>query len=203
LSAPKIFSVMFKFSTPKYNLGVAVLQCEVCGCQIVGKPFRVIIEGAKMTTCAECSELGSDYWKPESKSYRHPAETKTETAFRSIPVSRKKSVNVPEDSMAVEDFGLLVRQAREKLGLSHEELGRKIGEKVSVIRKIENEKMAPDQKLAAKLQHALRVKLFVPLVEPERTFPSSPPSKGVTLGEIAVLKNGKRRRLQKDEGDHS
>jgi len=193
---------MFKFNATEYNLGVVILQCEVCGRQIVGKPYRVIIEGAKMMTCAKCAKLGSDYWEPESKSFRYSAKGKTGTIMKSAPVKKRKSVNVPEDLVIVENYGLLIKRAREKLGLKHEDLGRKIGEKVSVIRKVENERMMPDQKLAAKLEHALRIKLLVPLVEPETVLPSSPPSKGITLGEIVILKNGKRRR-PKNEGNHS
>jgi len=182
--------------------GDAVLQCEVCGRQIAGKPYRVIIEGAKMSTCGECAKLGSTYWEPQSKSLKQPAEKKTKTIARSVPIKREISVKVPEDLEIEDGFGLHVRRAREKLSLSYEELGRKIGEKVSVIKKIESGKMIPDQKLATKLEHALRIKLFVSRAEPETVFPSSPPRTSVTLGEVVHLKSEKRRSLE-DEGNHS
>lgn len=100
---------------------------------------------------------------------------------------------VSEDIVVVEGYGSLVRRAREKLGLSHEELGRRIAEKVSVLKKIENEKMVPDQKVSEKLEHILGIKLMVPLVVPKVPLDSAPKIKGVTLGEIAELKDAKRR----------
>jgi len=155
-----------------------------------------------MATCEKCAKLGSDYWEPESESSKQPAEGKIKIVATSLPTRRGISLSVTEDLEVVEDFGLRVRQAREKLGLNHEELGRKIGEKVSVLRKIESGRMVPDQKIAAKLEHALRIKLLVPVAEPETAPSSSPPSIGVTLGEIVHLKGEKRRRPE-DESNHS
>ncbi|MEM2111571.1 MAG: multiprotein bridging factor aMBF1 [Candidatus Bathyarchaeia archaeon] len=164
------------------------MQCEVCGYQIAGKPQRVIIEGAKMITCEKCAKLGSTHWEPER------ASTKKETKLvaRNTLLRRKTFLNPPENLEIVEGFGSSLRQAREKLGLSYEDLGRKISEKVSVIKKIESEKIVPDQKLAAKLENILRVKLFVPAVETEAMLKVPPPTAGVTVGEIIHLKNGKR-----------
>jgi putative transcription factor len=79
------------------------------------------------------------------------------------------------------------------MGLSHVDLGRKIAEKVSVLKKIENEKMVPDQKVSEKLEHTLGIKLMVPLVVPKVPLPSIPSIKSVTLGEIVKLKDAKRR----------
>lgn len=93
----------------------------------------------------------------------------------------------------VDDFNLRVRQAREKLGLSHEDLGRKIGERVSVLRKIESKKMFPDDKLAQKLEHALKVKLLAPLQEPKV------PSAGLSLPREATLGDVVRLRKKKTE----
>ncbi len=168
------------------------MQCEVCGRQIIGEPHRVIIERAKMTTCSSCAKLGSAEWKPE------PAQRISPTAgAASIPrtayIKKRGTAMVSEDIVVVEGYGSLVRRAREKLGLSHEELGRRIAEKVSVLKKIENEKMVPDQKVSEKLEHILGIKLMVPLVVPKVPLDSAPKIKGVTLGEIAELKDAKRR----------
>ena len=91
----------------------------------------------------------------------------------------------------VDKFGLRIRRAREKLELSHKDLGRKIGEKVSVLRKIESGKMTPDHRLAEKLQHALRVKLLVPPSEPKVPSAVLSQPRGITLGEVVRLKKRK------------
>ena len=182
----------------KIYSGVGILQCDVCGRQIIGKSYRVIIERAKMTTCSQCAELGSAYWEPEPKRNKQPLISGVRTTVN-IP-SKKTFTNIPENVAIIENFGSIIRQAREKLGLSHEDLGRKISERVSVIKKVETEKMVPDEKLAAKLEHTLRVKLLTTIVEPKTTLPVPQTSKTVTLGEIVILKNGKRRRQKVESG---
>lgn len=186
--------------------GGTSLQCEVCGRQIHGKPKKVIIEGAKMVVCAECAKLGSAYIEPEVRRIkpfiRSVKRTTVKRPVRTLK-KRNKPKGISEELELVEDFGFRVRQARERLHLTHEILGRKIGEKVSVIKKIESGKMVPDQKLATKLEHMLKIKLLVPFTEHKvSTQISSPTYTGVTLGEIVQLKTGKRRQSQ-NEGDHS
>ncbi|MEM2144838.1 MAG: helix-turn-helix domain-containing protein, partial [Candidatus Jordarchaeaceae archaeon] len=97
---------------------------------------------------------------------------------------------------------LIVRRAREKIGLSHEDLGRKIAEKVSVIKKVENEKIVPDQKLAEKLERALGIKIVVPLIEPEVSFHSISKDRTLTLGEVVKLKDTKKKGIE-NESDNS
>jgi putative transcription factor len=196
-------NVTLKLSSPEYNLGVRVLQCDVCGREIIGKPHQVIIERAKMTTCSKCARLGSAYWKSEPKRLKPSAKKDSVTRVRSTPARRKKTTTVREDLVVADDYALLIRQAREKSDLAQADVGKMIAEKASVISKVESGKMVPSQRLAAKLEHTLRIKLLVPLAEPETSSFPSLPSKGLTLGEIATLKEGKRRRRQTNESDHS
>lgn len=164
------------------------LHCEVCGRQIVGKPYKAVIEGAKMVVCGNCVKLGSAYWeeRPQRRVKR------TAKPLPQISVSRKKQPPALAEALElVEDFSLRIRRAREGMGLSHEDLGRKIGEKVSVLRKIESGKMTPDHRLAEKLQHALRVKLLVPPSEPKVPSVALPHPREVTLGDVARLKKRK------------
>jgi len=59
------------------------------------------------------------------------------------------------------DFPSIVKAAREKLGLTQEQLGRKINVKPSVISHVETGKMKPDLALARTLMHELKVNLLV------------------------------------------
>ena len=65
------------------------------------------------------------------------------------------------------DYNVIVKQAREKMGLTQEALGRAINEKPSVISHVESKKLKPDPILARKLMHQLRVNLLVPSSELE------------------------------------
>lgn len=53
-----------------------------------------------------------------------------------------------------------IKKAREMLGLSQDELGRRIGEKPSVIRLLESGKLKPSDSLARKIESFLRIQLF-------------------------------------------
>jgi putative transcription factor len=168
---------------------VIFLQCEVCGRQIFGAPFRAIIEGANLTVCSQCSKLGSGYWEPK----REPL---TQSARRTInrqpirPYIKRKSgtSTMPDTLELVSNLGQMVRQARRDMGMSHEDLGRKIRERVSVLRKIESDKMIPDFVLAEKLEHALKIKLRVPPSEPKAQISSTNKPKGTTLGDLISFK---------------
>lgn len=162
-----------------------MVLCEVCGRQIFGNPLRAIIEGAKMTVCGECAKLGSGYWEPKPQ---HRAKKRTKGQPITSVQRRKPIPSVTETLELVDDFGQRVRQARRKLELSHKDLGRKIREKVSVLRKIESGKMVPDLVLAEKLEHALKIKLRVPPQEPKTQFVLLSRPRGTTLGDLVSPK---------------
>ena len=84
--------------------------------------------------------------------------------------------------------------------MSHEDLGRKIREKVSVLRKIESGKMVPDLGLAERLEHALKVKLRVPSSEPKAQYVSLSKPRVTTLGDLVLLKDtGKEEKKERKQ----
>jgi len=166
------------------------MRCEVCGRKIIGPPNRAVIEGAKMLVCSNCAKLGSIYWEAKTEPRLRKVAKRLPTQV--LPPRKQPPLSVAENLELIDDFGAKIRQAREKLGLSHEDLGKKISEKVSVLRKIESGKMAPDNLLVEKLQHALHMKLLVPISEPKvpsKALASRPASP--TLGDIAQVKKEK------------
>ena len=165
------------------------MQCEVCGRRILGKPLKATIEGAKMIVCGNCAKLGTVYLEATSL----PAPRKRKITKHATPKfsMRKQPPQVTEDLELIDSYSLQIRQAREKHGLSHEDLGREIGEKVSVLRKIETRKMTPNHQLAEKLEHALGIRLLVPPSEPKIPSLSLPKPPEITLGKIVHLKKRK------------
>lgn len=162
------------------------MLCEVCGRKISGKPYKALIEGARLVVCGDCATLGSISWE-----YKPPRPARP-PAPRGAPRRSARASATPRGppeptEELVEDFGVRIRQAREARGLSHEDLGRRLSEKVSVLKKLEGHKMTPDNKLVEKLEHALKIKLLVPKTTKE--FPKSLlatglPSKAITLGDL-------------------
>ncbi len=165
------------------------MRCEVCGRKIYGKSYRVMIEGAKLTVCGKCAKLGTIIWD-ETKLKTSMLSAKVPTRRLILKTKSKKSRQaIVENGLElVEDFDAKIRQARRKLGLSHKELGRKISEKVSVLKKIEKGKMTPDNRLATKLEHTLKIKLLVQASEekvPKANI--KPVSRELTLGDLIQL----------------
>ncbi|HYB68050.1 MAG TPA: multiprotein bridging factor aMBF1 [Candidatus Acidoferrales bacterium] len=166
------------------------MRCEVCGCKIPGKPFNVIIEGARLTVCGECAKHGKICYDEPRPKQVFPKPKAAPVAFR---VQTRPSTPPVDTSVELtEDYGTRIRKAREKLGLSHEELGKRLNEKVSLLKKIETGRMTPSDKLATALEHILKVKLIVPWKEEK--VPQAKMSKvltrELTLGDLIHPKKG-------------
>ena len=89
----------------------------------------------------------------------------------------------------IEGYANKIRVAREKLVLSHEDLGKKINEKASLLKHIETGKVAPNNQLASKLEHALRIQLMVPIAdEKSNTQVHRAANEEMTLGDLVEFK---------------
>ena len=167
------------------------VQCEVCGQRIWGKPHRSMIEGAMLYTCDECAKLGSRSWVSEPKPRSAPPRDRV-AAPRRVVVRRRGRVDLSEGVELVENFAQVIRRAREKAGLTHEELGKKISERSSVLQKVETDKFQPDHALARRLEHALGVTILVPAAIPSVADASvvKQPFEP-TLGDVVSIKKRK------------
>jgi putative transcription factor len=88
----------------------------------------------------------------------------------------------------VEGYGKRIRRGREKLGFTHEELSRKIGEKISLLQKLETEKMTPDLALAKKLENTLRIKILgAPTKAQVGDEVNAHKPTDLTLGDVVVV----------------
>ena len=159
--------------------------CEICGREIVGKPARSLVEGARLIVCQQCSSLGTRLPSfPDRPARPVIPPTHTHAPIEKLP----KAV---EESDLIEDYPTTVKKARAKLGLSQKDLAFKAKEKVTVIQKIEIGKMLPTMRLAKELEHILRIRLLVPRDELEVPAPPRRPSPlpGVTLGDVALVRH--------------
>lgn len=153
------------------------MLCEVCGIKILGKTFRATIEGANLIVCKKCSKHG--------KILPQIATSKPSNLLITKVQSKQKFRR--EVKELLENFAIKIRQARERKGVSHEDLGKKINEKVSVLKKIEIGKMKPNNKLAEKLERALKVKLFIPSSDISQKKIPTPVNPPVTFGDLIQL----------------
>jgi putative transcription factor len=163
------------------------MRCEVCGRKIHTEPIRAIIEGAKLTVCVECSKHGKVILHEEADMpLQRPSATKS-TAH--LPVLQRKPpvAQVQITQELTSDYANKIRAARERLLLSHEDLGKKINEKASLLRHIETGKAAPNNQLATKLEHTLRIKLLVPISDEKVTTLPKAANQELTLGDLIEI----------------
>ena len=155
------------------------MRCEVCGKPIFKTPVVVEIEGTKMRTCATCSKFGTVVIQPGKQTGQRPPvlRFKKRTAPREIVVPEPK-----------EDYNVIIKSAREKRGLTREELGKKINEKISVITRLESKKMRPDIKLAKKLERALKIKILDDQKADDTIDAPHTITNGMTIGDMIKTK---------------
>lgn len=179
--------------------GEYFLRCEVCGRKIHTDPVRAIIEGAKLTVCFECSKHGKVILYEEADLPKKIATNKPGTPISLISRKRPVTAKVEITQEITEDYANKIRVAREKLLLSHEELGKKINEKASVLRHIEVGKMAPNNQLATKLEHMLRIKLLVPISVEKTIETHRAVNEELTLGDLVEMnkKSGEAPKVRK------
>lgn len=129
------------------------------------------IDGGVFRVCNNCSRLGTPARAPKpiaAKSLRAP-----QGAFGTSRPPLKKSPPPPsptfsydaEEMILRDDYSKVIKSARELLGITQEELGRRINEKPSVISHLEVGSMKPEDVLAKKLEHFLKIQLYVPTEE--------------------------------------
>jgi len=160
------------------------LRCEICGRKIVGEPHVRVVEGVKLIVCDKCALHGESYWEPIQKT---SVKTTLKPALK--PKVRKPTINEEYLKLElVEDYPEKVRKARVKMGLTQEELAKKLKEKLSVIQKIEIGKIAPPINLARALEHLLKIKILtLPSHQSER-LKLQPERRELTLGDLARVK---------------
>jgi len=156
-------------------------QCEICGAEISGASQRIVIDGSALDVCKSCARFGKpdDKWSPVSR--------KIVPVERAFTARRPKPRDQFKDLVElVPDYGRMIREARESLGLTPEALGAKIKEKATLLKKIEREEISPEDEVRKKLERELNIKLTDQVGEAK--LKSGGQSRGLTLGDIASIK---------------
>jgi putative transcription factor len=60
----------------------------------------------------------------------------------------------------VSNYGMLIKKSRESRGLTINDFAKMIKERDSVIKRIENEEMGPDDELTKRIENFLKIKLI-------------------------------------------
>jgi putative transcription factor len=187
-------------------------SCELCGRSMKGHGRYVTIEGAELLVCIECAtKFGSQSTGAErrpskprvtpawtsSPPQKNPVTRRPSAPLKKAPKSPPRSQTTLDDMILVEDYAIIIRNARQKTGLSQEELAQKIGERISTLQAIEAGRLKPEKKTIRGLERELGISLLEPIGSIPIKPSSSTRSIHATLGDRVVIK---RKKSQKGEG---
>jgi len=153
------------------SVAVLLLNCELCGSNIRGEIQVVNIDGGVFRVCKGCSKFGTAARVPKPAPRPQHIASDGGYAPRSNSSAIKPRAASPgpssnfydnEEMILREDYSKAIKNARELLGIKQDELGMKINEKPSVISHLEAGSIKPTDSLARKLEHFLKIQLFVP-----------------------------------------
>jgi putative transcription factor len=153
------------------------MQCELCGRDCDCRTATV--DGVRMMLCPGCMKYGKGVNSSEtaSSSIKKPI-------LKRIKRPKVKDVYRDMEKELVSDWNELVKNSREKKGLSREELGFRIGERTVTISKIENGDLRPSDKMIEKLEKELGIKLVEEVASVSNVTSDSNARRGYTFGDF-------------------
>ncbi|MGA9149688.1 MAG: multiprotein bridging factor aMBF1 [Candidatus Nitrosopolaris sp.] len=137
--------------------------CELCGQEVIDEKNAVLIDGIVFNVCRGCSKRGKPYTAPipisKSKATSSYMTGPRTTSNKNTKAMRK--IEMTDNTILNPEFAKLIREARMKKGLTHEQLGAQMNEKANLLRKLETGALKPDELFAKKLQRFLGIQLYV------------------------------------------
>jgi putative transcription factor len=140
-------------------------ECELCGSKKANRKAKV--EGVIITVCDECVKFGEEIKLPEF-------------------IRTKKDLPKIEEVEEVlkPDFNEIIRSSREEMKLKQDDLAKKLNEKLSVIKRVE-EGWEPTPNLISKLEKFFNIKLTEK--SEEKILEKKESKKKLTVGDIVEI----------------
>ncbi len=164
-------------------------SCEMCG-YIGENMHRAIVEGTMLLLCDKCVRFG------EVIPVRNIPKRLVDKRLEYSRTHRFSTDDLPRelygDEEIVSDYAQRIKNAREKIGKTQEEIALDIAEKSVLLQKVESGHQEPTLKLAKKLEQYFRIKLVKKIektsVEDIEGFSASSAFSGFTLGDVIKFK---------------
>jgi len=103
-----------------------------------------------------------------------------------------------DDMELIEDYARVILAARQKKGISQDELAQKIGESISTLKAIEAGRQKPTEKTIRGLERELDISLLEPLGTVPIKTSSGHTDTGPTLGDRVVVKRKISQKARRD-----
>jgi putative transcription factor len=141
----------------KQETGACLVQCELCGSE-QDSLNKIKLEGTKLKACDSCQTMGETVDNNSGGNSRKRSQTSKKSKTSSSSSRNRKSR--AEKKKLHPKYGRKIKNARESEGITIESLSKKMNEKESRIRKIENQELKPDQDIGKKLQKHLSIEIY-------------------------------------------
>jgi len=159
-----------------YVEGSEMYVCDRCYARYISRARGSAAE--ELPLRARLTGVSATPRQPAATPPARPAPSRSSVSLRLAPVTARRAAtprrprSTQADRLAeryevVPDYAERVRRARERLGMSQEELAIRVKEKVNVIKRIEAGTLVPPVDLARRLEKVLGIKLLEPVVEEE------------------------------------
>ena len=132
--------------------------CEMCGKE-VPLTRTVVVEGSRLNVCPNCAKFGEDYRANQSGAPISSSVIDQRLEKREKRMKTKDIYAGTSSTELVDDYGTVIREAREAKGMDIEKFSASILEKKGTISKVESGSLVPDDKLIKKIEKALGIKL--------------------------------------------
>lgn len=156
------------------------MACDICGKD--GQMFRAIIEGSEMKVCQICAKFGKVLTR-----FKTPSEVKQQHKIQQRTAIRDATPKPEMISVIIEGYAKLLKEKREKAGLTLEDLGKKLNEKESLLHRIESGAIEPNIAVARKLEKFFGIKLVEEHEEKHQGFVAGR-TEEMTLGDFVKVK---------------
>ena len=140
-------------------------ECELCGSKNATRKTK--IDGAVLTACEDCVKLGEEIPVVELKSTKK-AIPKLEGLDKSVKTN----------------FHILIKNERTKMSLTQEDLAKKINEKSSIIKRIEDG-WEPSLGIIKKLEKFFSIKLTEEIEE--KQIEKRTDNTKLTIGDVVEI----------------
>ena len=144
-------------------------NCDICGKEL--ELVEAVIEGVELSVCNRCAKHGRVI----------SIAKKPETPKRPIKNIKEEFFEVIDDK-----YGIIIKLAREKIGITQKDLAKAISIKESLIHKYEAGIIKPSLDVAKKLEQFLKIKIIY-LYEEEK-HSSNIKNEVMTIGDIIKIK---------------
>ena len=160
------------------------MVCELCGKEVRTK--LMMVEGAPLNVCEGCQKFAvgkEEVVKTDTgRVIATPIADRLE--MRGRRMGTRDIYSQVSEKVLADDYGAKVRDKRRQMGLSQEELGKKINEKKSIIVKVENQDIRPSDKLISTLERTLGVSLKETIEDVDTNTNKEAFKPSMTLGDF-------------------